>query len=258
MMRTSKTTRTAVKTRTHHRRNERGNILFMVLMAVALIGLLSAAVMRGNDSDNANIDDEQLAMKASEVQRYAGELERAVRYIMQDGKSESDIRFAHPDAPSDYGDLSADSDKSDQVFHVDGGGAEYRLPPSVILATADQNWEFYGGTAIPQAGSTAPELVAVIPDVSQQFCQKINALNGNTSEQPEDTGSNSTTSSNAGSCIYGGSTARFDDGEQYYDAAGHTHNTMDESTFDKLPALQGCVLCSTDSKYHFYHVLMVR
>jgi hypothetical protein len=40
---------------------------------------------------------------------------------------------------------------------------------------------------------------------------------------------------------------------------------MDEASFAQdpeisgvRPALQACVLCSADSKYHYYHVIMAR
>ena len=87
-------------------RNQSGNILFIILLAVVLTGVLTAAIQSTSRPDGASIDPEQLAIRASEVQRYASELERAVNYILQDGKSESDIRFAHYDAHADYGDIT--------------------------------------------------------------------------------------------------------------------------------------------------------
>ena len=153
------------------RTGQSGNILFIILIAIVLLGGLTAAMMSGNNGEGANIDDEQLSIRISEVQRYAGELERAVRFIIQNGVSESDIRFAHINAPSAYGDLSADGDKSDQVFAREGGGAAYRVPPSDI--SNGDHWEFYGGTATPSTGSDRAELVAVLPDVTRQFLSLI-------------------------------------------------------------------------------------
>ena len=130
-----------------------GNVLFIILIAVVLIGALSAAILSSGNSENAQIDKETLALRQSEVQRYAAELQRAVGYIMQNGVSESDIRFAHPDANADYGDLSADADPSDQVFHKDGGGAGYQAPPSGV--NDGSAWEFYGHTALPEVSSAS-------------------------------------------------------------------------------------------------------
>ena len=250
----------AIPTTDNHlnRDAERGNMLFMILIAVVLIGLLTAAIQSTSRPENANIDAETLAIRASEVQRYASELERAVQFIMQNGVSESDIRFAHPDAPSEYGDLSADTDKADQVFAVEGGGAAYRDPPSGI--NDGSNWEFYGGTDLPGLGTSGAELVAVLPNVTDAFCEKINDLN-NQSGTPTDTGGSLASGASAGNCVNLGDAGRFDDGRQFYPTA----NTVDETTFSQdpntsaaRPAPQACVACAADSANHFYHVLMVR
>lgn len=237
---------------------QNGNILFIILLAIGLMAALTAAIQQTSRPDGANIDQESLVIRTSEVQRYASELERAVMFIIGNGISESDIRFAHPQASSDYGDLSADGDPSDQVFHKDGGGASYRSPPSGI--NDGSAWEFYGGTAIPGAGSNKADLVAVLPNVTDEFCQRVNDLN-NQSGTPADTGGSAASGVNPGDCVYIGALGRFDDGQQFYSSP----NTMDETTFEQdsvtsaaHTALQACVVCSTDSENHFYHVLLAR
>lgn len=239
-------------------KNESGNVLFIILLAVVLIGLLTAALQSSNNSENSNIDDETLIIRTTEVQRYASELERAVLYIMQNNKSEEDIRFAHPNAHADYGDLSADADPSDQVFHSDGGAANYRDPPTGV--NDGSAWEFYGSTHLPGVGTGRADLVAVLPNVTQAFCDRINELNGQTGT-PADTGTVATTGSNAGSCVHGAALGRFDDIQQFYTTA----NTVDDTTFEQdptvsaaSPAPQACVVCSIGPANHFYHVLLPR
>ncbi len=241
------------------RSSENGNVLFIILMAVVLLGLLTAVIQMTNRPEGSNIDSETLVIRASEVQRYASELERAVTFIMQNGKSEADIRFAHPDAHSDYGDLSADVDPSDQVFHVAGGGAEYRDAPDDI--NDGSAWEFYAGTHIPGMGTASrTELIAVLPNVSQAFCDKINAINGQTGP-PADTGAGAASGADPGACLAVGALGRFDDAQQFYT----TINTTDETTFEQdsntaaaRPAPQACVVCAIGPANHFYHVLLVR
>ncbi|MGH1398218.1 MAG: hypothetical protein ACRBCT_03295 [Alphaproteobacteria bacterium] len=248
---------------------ENGNVLFMILIAIVLIGALTAAISSGNNAERSNIDDETLVLRASEAQRYASELERAVNFIMQQGFSESDIRFAHPDADSEYGDLSADTDKRDQVFHREGGGAKYRAAPDGI--NDGSAWEFYAGTHIPGMGrDDRAELVAVLPHVTAAFCAKINDLNDQSGTM-QDTGTTAAGGSNPGNCVNIGALGRFDDSQQFYS----TINTMNEAsgsfeqdanTSAARPAPQGCVICSMDTnatdgtndEYHFYHVLMTR
>lgn len=242
--------------------HQSGNVLFIILIAIVLIGLLTAAIQFTGRSDGNNIDKETLIIHASEVQRYASELERAVNYIMESGQSESALRFAHPDAPSDYGDLTADPDTRDQVFASDGGGAAYREPPEGV--NDGSPWEFYGGTHVPGMGTGRAELVAVLPNVTEEFCTRINALSNQTLN-PFDSGSGlasgNNAGDNAGSCINLGDSGRF---------IGQFHttpNTMDDANFEQdtayspsvpYPAPQACVGCSEGNAFHFYHVLLVR
>ncbi len=240
------------------RPGERGNMLFMILIAIALIGLLTAVVMNTGDSESAAIDNETLAIRASEAQRYASELERAVLFITSNGLSETAIRFAHPGADTDYGDLSADTDPKDQVFSQDGGGSNYKSPPDGI--NDGSAWEFYGGTALPGVGSARAELVAVLPNVTQQFCDKINSLTGQTGT-PADTGAALAAGASPGNCVNLGAAGRFNDTQQFYG----TPNTVDATTFEQdpeisapRPALQACVHCAADNENHYYHVLLAR
>lgn len=236
-----------------NRPGEAGNMLFIILIAVVLIGLLTAAVQYSNTSQSSNIDNETMVIKAGEIQRDSSELERAVMFIRENGISESDIRFASPDLPTDYGTQDANPDNNkNQIFHAKGGAAKYRGPPDDILATPGQSWEFYGGTAIPQAGSDKADLIAVIPNVTKQFCDKINQLNGLTG-QPVDDGTV------AGNCLNQGAASRFGSGTSpNYVTFSASPNTLDATTFSKKPALQACVQCALGGGYHFYHVLVAR
>lgn len=217
-----------------------GNVLFIILLAIVLIGALTA-VLQGSGTQNATIDKETLSLHFSTVQNYASELERGVTYIMQNGTSESDIRFAHPSADSDYGDLSADADKSDQMFHAQGGGAQYREPPKGI--NDGSQWEFFGHSALPNVGSDKADLIAALPNVTPAFCDVVNSRIGY-SAQPED----------SSACLMGADGDRFDDVTQF----SSSPNTTIESTFSIKPATQGCVQCTSNDTRHFYYVIMTR
>lgn len=222
-------------------RHQNGNALFIILLAIGLIGALSFAIQGSGQNKNANIDRETLIIRVSEVFRYSSELERGVNFVLQNGYSESDIRFAHPNSHTDYGDLASDSDKTDQVFDREGGGARFRSAPDGI--NDGSNWEFYGHTALAHVGSDRSELVAVLPNITQAFCDEINKSVGYAA-QPEDTGT----------CINGGATARFDTGTQFFSSP----NTTDETTFSVKPSLRGCIECTSDNSLHYFHVLLAR
>lgn len=220
--------------------NEHGNVLLMVLLAIVLIGALTVAI-QGTSQQSNHIDDETLLFRITETQRYTAELERGIAFIIQNGHSEADIRFAHPNAHTDYGDLSSDTDKSDQMFDREGGGARYNTAPDNI--NDGSAWEFYGHTALAHAGSDEAELIAVLPNVTQAFCEKINEKIGYSTTMPQDDGT----------CLNSGASFRFDDTTQF----SSSPNTTNEATFSFKPSLRGCAQCA-DGSYHYFHVLLSR
>ncbi len=219
-----------------HKQN--GNVLLIILVAVALIAALTIAI-RGLNSQDASISKEELAIRGTEVQRYMNEIEYAIREILNNGYSEGDIRFAHSKADSSYGDLFGDSDKGDQVFHSSGGNATYRDPPRDI--NDGSGWEFYGHSALPSAGSDRADLIAVLPNITESFCNAVNASIGYMA-QPSDTGT----------CLYGAPSDRFSDSTQF----SSSPNTTVATSFSVKPAMRGCVVCGTDR--HYFYVLMAR
>jgi hypothetical protein len=92
-------------------------------------------------------------------------------------------------------------------------------------------------------GSDRAELIAVLPNVRQTFCEFVNNQFGYTG-QPQDTGT----------CVNEGAAGRFDAATQF----AVTPNTTDEASFSKKPALHACVLCTGDGSYHYVQVLMAR
>ena len=223
--------------------SENGNILFYVLIGIVLVGLLTVA-LRNTSGYKENIDSEGMVLKSSEIQRYGDELARAVNILMDKKVSEADIRFAHPDASSDYGTIT--TNPGNQIFSTQGGQATYKLPPAGI--SDGSPWEFFATSKIPQVGSDRAELIAVLPHVTQSFCQTINSQLGFTSgTQPTDDAAGSP------ACVMGSSSNRFTG--SYSDTSP---NPLDGASFSKLPAYQACVYCASSSTYNYYYVLLSR
>lgn len=223
-------------------RSEAGNVIVFVLLAIVLIGLVTAA-LRGGGLENANIDQETIMINSGRIKSAASEYERAVAFIMQNGASEEDIRFAHALADAAYGNMSTTPEF--QVFHPQGGGAEYRMPPGGV--NGGENWQFYGHTSLPGVGSDRPELIAVLPNISQTICQKINQDAGyDSSTQPADPGTGT-------GCINAGAANGF--AGTYSDGSP---NVPTAASFTITAASMGCVYCSNENQYHYFHVLMAR
>jgi hypothetical protein len=223
-----------------------GNMLVYILGAIFLMGLLMVLV-KGSTNPGGGIDAENVIIRASDAQRYTGEIERAILNIMHNGESESDIRFAHPNAPSVYGVIGAPL--TAQVFDPAGGAAEYRAPPSGINdGTA---WQFYATTHIKDLGTDGAnrkaELIMVLPNVTEDFCNRINELNDQDLTLTDDH------DPSANGCIY-------DVGNEFTGtyASGGSVNEIDDTLFTHLPPNQACIHCESDDKLHYYHVLLAR
>lgn len=223
-----------------------GNMFIYILGAIFLLGLL-IVIIKGNVQEGSGIDGEKVTLAAGEVQKQAGEFERAVNYILRDGVSESDIRFAHPDALLAYGDITLLP--RNQVFDVTGGGAEYESPPAGVNdGTA---WQFFGNTHITDLGTDEDttkkaELLAVLPNVTEAFCARINFINQQSIDLEVDT------DLAADGCIYA---AGDEFAGTFTDEAGA--NALESTLFTKHPAKEACVRCDDDS-LHYYRVLHVR
>lgn len=164
--------------KTHHT-TQSGNMLIYILGAIFLLGLL-VTLVKGSSTPGSNIDRETLGIKVAEVQQYGNELERAVAYILRSGYSESDIRFAHPNHSSLYGDITDDPGR--QVFAREGGGVTFQDNDRDIQIQ-NEDWVFNANNMINGNGSTAAvdatttELIAFLPYVSLEFCNLINQKN---------------------------------------------------------------------------------
>lgn len=224
----------------NHRSAERGNIIFFILLAVVLVGLVTAA-LRGTGFESTGIDRETMIINVSQMRQYATELERATAYVLRNQISESDISFAHTDAPSDYGVYN--DEPQAEIFNPEGGGANWRKPPAGINNGSD--WEFYATSAMPGVGSDRADLIAVLPNLTVAACDEINKINKQTA-----------TPSDSGACFYTGATGRF--AGDYEDTSPNEvdANITDTTNFSTIPAPQACVLCGTNR--HFYHVLLAR
>lgn len=228
------------------RKDQSGNILIYIIGAIFLMGILIVLV-KGNVQEGTGIDRDKIALKANEVQRYASDLERAVITILQNGYSETDIRFAHSSAPVAYG-VITDTPRR-QVFDPTGGSAEYKLPPSGI--NDGTLWQFYATTHIQDLGTdtaaqSKAELLAVLPNVTEAFCAQINLLN----KQSINLANNTDLTANG--CVYAS-------GSEFTGTYGFGagNNTLNAAEITRFPAKELCVKCQSGG-FHYYRVLLAR
>lgn len=164
---------------------ERGNVLFLILIAVALFAALSYAVTQSSRSGGGDASSETNLVDSAQITQYPASVRTAIiRQMVSKSVLVGDLEF---NSPSDYGDCTG-TPPTACVFHPSGGGATFTpAPGSVTTSGSPQSWVFNGENEINLVGTTAggdaptstsAEIIAFLPNVKSAICQKINTQLG--------------------------------------------------------------------------------
>lgn len=156
--------------------NENGNVLFLILIAVALFAALSYAVTQSSRSGGSGSEREQGIVNAAGLTQYASSIRTAILRMTINNVGITQILFKNP-GDDDYATQTATDGETRHVFHPDGGGASFQAAPANVLqAGADGEWHFRDGFFVPELGSDAEsEIVAFLPGVSGAVCEELNS-----------------------------------------------------------------------------------
>lgn len=169
------------------RSSERGNVLFLILIAVVLFAALSFAVTQSTRSGGDDISKDNVRIAAAQITQYGTMIENAiVRLRVTNGCTDTDISFDNP-IVAGYAHTPPQPDKC-KVFHPSGGGVSWQTP--------DPDWEgdnvgaplsmtFNGAHCIQNVGTGGAtcdtdgsnvneELIMFINDISDAICMEIN------------------------------------------------------------------------------------
>ncbi len=156
--------------RTH---SESGNVLFLILIAVALFAALSYAVTQSTRSGSGSTERESSALNSATITQHPTALRTAVVRMVLGGMGAEDIGFESP-AAGDFNDASSNQ----RVFHPSGGGAVYQTAPEDAMTSAySGRWYINYNFEVPQIGRTGTagnDLIAFLPGISQTICSRIN------------------------------------------------------------------------------------
>jgi type II secretory pathway pseudopilin PulG len=168
-----------------HQYNCRGNVLFIILIAVALFAALSYAVSNSFRGGSETIIDEQARVAAGDVLRHMESIKSGYKYLVDiQGCSIDDISNAYPaTAPYDC-----------DLFHPQGAGiryqerlAQYQIEADVLATSPSQLGKFLftfpnhwaGGTHAGDyrfvgAGSNDQDIMISLNFVTEKICIAIN------------------------------------------------------------------------------------
>ena len=150
---------------------ESGNVLFLILIAVALFAALSYAVTSSTRSQGDSGKEGTLITSAA-ITQYPSSVIIDLRRMIFSGVSADEVRFNKP----------ADFDKLDSpelgVFHPSGGSATY-VPAAADAMQNDKagEWTFNAEMEVPDISTTnegSNDIIAYLVGIKKSVCSKIN------------------------------------------------------------------------------------
>lgn len=174
-----------------HTKSQSGNILFLILIAVALFAALSYVVVRSSRSGAGNTEAENDRLEASRVLNYVTAVQAAVVRLQLSGCTDAQISFE--DELLDSGSIgigatyvnpNAPTDDHCHVFRAKGGGVPVEIPKlNKMDATLYPYYYFSGSDALTDVGTTCTDpscgdLAFSLWGVSVGLCKALNDLSG--------------------------------------------------------------------------------
>lgn len=160
-----------------HYRAQRGNVLFLILIAVALFAALSYAVTQSSRS-GGDASKETNVINTASLTQYPNSVRTSVLRLIIGGIAPEDLYFNSP-AQFDPATHSVFI-KSRGVFHPDGGAAPFQqVPANLTSGGAPIDWKFTLDFEVPElglsgTGFTGNEMVAFADGITQSVCDRVN------------------------------------------------------------------------------------
>lgn len=148
---------------------ERGNALFLILIAVALFAALSYAITQSGRG-SGTVDRETVVITAGQVVEQPAAVRTAVTRLIITGVSAASVTFTGAASASDVFDTA-----------TGGGGATDLPPPKAACNTASNcaSWTYLPaastttGFFIMGVGTVATDAIAYLSDVTTSVCKQI-------------------------------------------------------------------------------------
>ena len=154
-----------------NKRSESGNVLFLILIAVALFAALSYVVTQSTRSGGGSTEREKNILSSAQMTQYPTALRTSIIRLVLGGVGIENVKF---NAPGAFG-----ASTNAEVFHPQGGGATYQAAPAELMngGLAQGVWVYNADFEVPGIGldgSGGNDLIAFLPNVSTGVCLQVN------------------------------------------------------------------------------------
>lgn len=153
------------------RQSQGGNVLFLILIAVALFAALSYVVTQSTRSGGGSTEREKNILSSAQMTQYPTALRTAIIRMVLAGTAIENARF---NSPANFGTISV----SQLVFHPQGGGATYQDAPADLSASGQTtlSWTYNADFEVPNIGINGAggnDVIAFLPGVSSGVCRQV-------------------------------------------------------------------------------------
>ncbi|HQX28182.1 MAG TPA: hypothetical protein PKX38_09660, partial [Alphaproteobacteria bacterium] len=132
-------------------------------------------------SGGGDAGNETNLISSAQITQYPSSVRTSIiRMMVSNNVTASELEF---NAPSDF--ASCTSSNTRCVFHPAGGGATFvPAPVDVVTGTSPQPWVFNGENEVDLVGTTVggdnpssstAEIIAILPNVKEAICERINS-----------------------------------------------------------------------------------
>lgn len=154
-------------------RPQKGNALFLILIAVALFAALSYAITQSGRGGSGGVNREREGLNTAQVVQFMGAVQQAVNRLLLSGCTLTTLNFDTPGLTG-YDNLSAPADGTCDIFGPAGGGVTYIAPPSGF--SGGEPYAISGHNRIRNVGDNdLGDLVLFLPVTSLTACTDFNA-----------------------------------------------------------------------------------
>lgn len=153
------------------RMDEKGNALFLILIAVALFAALSYAITKTSRLGRP-IENEQNFISASLLIQIMGRLQAGATRVTMSGAASPATLLLH--APGDQ--MAACTTGDDCLFAKEGGAIDVPSPPMGIFSAAPvvTYYETADGYSIEDIGTAAADVIVTFSPLTIIACRNIN------------------------------------------------------------------------------------
>lgn len=178
---------------------QRGGAFFIIMIAIAIFGALSAVLIRGSRTTMSSLTQDQTRLAAQDMISFASAMQKTVQTMRLRGITETQFDFSNTIYTTLAGSAittanATCTDTSCKIFAMGGGNLNPILPPSGIgvdqSAGSGTNWKAghvgFRVLRVDGIGSGSPDLVMGQIFLTKELCMQINTLLGvtNPSDAP--------------------------------------------------------------------------